>query len=78
MLPSPSPVPSKKLTKTVNKNKKEQNKKEQKQCICPLCEDPILDAVGKKAGHNAVFCDGSCSYHVASPKMCRSHQIGAG
>ena len=28
--------------------------------MCPVCCDPIEDAVGKKKGQDAVFCDGSC------------------
>lgn len=35
------------------------NKKDS-QCVCPVCCDPIEDAVGKKKGQDAVFCDGSC------------------
>jgi len=29
--------------------------------ICPICDNAIRDAVGKRAGHEAVECSGSCS-----------------
>ena len=28
--------------------------------ICPICEDPVLDAKGHKKGQDAIFCDGTC------------------
>ena len=28
--------------------------------ICPICEDPILDAKGRRKGKDASFCDGTC------------------
>ena len=28
--------------------------------ICPICEDPVLDAKGRKKGQDAIFCDGTC------------------
>lgn len=31
------------------------------QCRCPICEELILDAVGRKPGQAAVECDGSCA-----------------
>lgn len=29
-------------------------------CICPICEDQILEAKGKRKGQDAIFCDGTC------------------
>lgn len=34
---------------------------EEGQFICPICLDPIVEAVGKKAGDDAIECDGSCA-----------------
>ena len=34
--------------------------KENKDCICPICEDQILEAKGRRKGHDAIFCDGTC------------------
>lgn len=31
------------------------------QFTCPICLDPILEAVGRKAGDDAIECDGSCA-----------------
>ena len=31
------------------------------QYICPICDEPILDAVGKDAGHDSVECSGTCA-----------------
>ena len=36
-------------------------KSKKAQCTCPICDDLILEAVGKKAGDEAVECDGSCA-----------------
>ena len=27
----------------------------------PICDDVIVDAVGKKSGHDSVECNGACS-----------------
>ena len=31
-----------------------------KGCTCPICDDQILDAKGRRKGHDAIFCDGTC------------------
>ena len=31
-----------------------------KDCTCPICDDQILDAKGRRKGHDAIFCDGTC------------------
>ena len=31
-----------------------------KPIVCPVCADTIEDAIGKKKGHNAIFCDSRC------------------
>ena len=31
------------------------------QYICAICDEPILDAVGKDAGHDSVECSGTCA-----------------
>ena len=28
---------------------------------CPLCEDPLKNAVGNKSGEDSVECEGSCA-----------------
>lgn len=38
-------------------NKKEANRK----CLCPICDEAILDAVGSKPGEDSVQCDGICA-----------------
>ena len=34
--------------------------KEGRDCVCPVCEDPILDAKGRRKGQDAIFCNGTC------------------
>ena len=34
--------------------------KAQKRVICPICSESIEDKVGKRKGHDAIFCDGAC------------------
>ena len=31
------------------------------QFVCPICDYVIVDAVGKKSGHESVECNGLCS-----------------
>lgn len=35
-------------------------KKKTKDCICPVCEDVIIEGNGKKCGDDAIYCDGHC------------------
>ena len=35
-----------------------------KKIICPICAEPVEDAVGKKKGHESAFCDGECKEWV--------------
>ena len=35
-----------------------------KKTVCPICSDIVEDAVGKKKGHDSVFCDGLCQAWV--------------
>ena len=34
--------------------------KSKKGVVCPICSDLIEDAIGRKRGHGAIFCDGVC------------------
>ena len=43
-----------KVTKSTERRIKEQ-------FFCPICEERIEEAVGKKTGHESVLCDGSCA-----------------
>ena len=36
---------------------KRKSVKESKDCIYPICEDPILEAKGRRKGHDAIFCE---------------------
>ena len=36
------------------------SKKKEKSCVCPICEEPILDKSFCKDGQDSVFCDGQC------------------
>ena len=31
---------------------------------CPICRDPVKDAVGNKKGHDAIYCDGLCKQWI--------------
>ena len=35
-------------------------KQKRKESVCPICEEPILEAKGRRKGQDAIFCDGTC------------------
>lgn len=39
------------------------NMNPKKSIVCPICNN-IVDGVGKKKGHDSVFCDGNCQEWV--------------
>ena len=45
------------LTNKTNKTKG----KEGRECVCPICDDPILDTKGRRKGQDIIFCDGIAS-----------------
>ena len=36
------------------------NKQTKQTIICPICTEEIVDSVGRKRGHESIFCDGRC------------------
>ena len=49
------------------------------QFVCPICDDVIVDAVGKKSGHESVECNGLCSSwlhrHCAGLSKAAFHEV---
>ena len=34
--------------------------KKKGKCICPICEEPVIDKGSRKDGQDSVFCEGHC------------------
>jgi len=41
--------------------KQSKNKRQTGECICTVCQDPILDATKTSKGQDSIFCEGQCS-----------------
>ena len=48
------------LSSETSKDTSRPLQKPQKRVICPICSEIVEDAVGKRKGHDAIFCDGAC------------------